>query len=371
MNIDLSINLMEDMGRLCWSELYSDVEFLVEDQRLPAHRLVLIARSEYFRVMLKGGMAESQERQIRLEVPLNPFKLILVYIYTGTLTLFTVDVDVVFGVLELANFYGFVELEKAIIKHLKKKLCIDNVLATLNAGRRYILQKLDTKCLKFIDKHAKQLLKHETFYSLQQESLEEILQRNTFYAPELAIFEAVWKWSRHNPEKNIKSVVSHIRLSVIKSVDLLNVVANSRIVEMKQITEAIIERSTQSYLPHRYRCVKKHRLRVEHKNKRKTFDLGKMYLINKITIIAKYQVDTQYDSKVKMQVSCNKFDWENLEIPLSQNAPYMCYEPKKKMLFFRFWDRPVRYIRAVALCTCGSRLSKFKIYELVVSHTRS
>ncbi|BFF99345.1 BTB/POZ domain-containing protein 9-like [Drosophila madeirensis] len=63
-----------DMGRLFMNDLYSDVVFLVEDQRLPAHRLVLAARCKYFRAMLYGDMAESKKHEIQLEVPLEAFK---------------------------------------------------------------------------------------------------------------------------------------------------------------------------------------------------------------------------------------------------------------------------------------------------------
>ncbi|BFF98181.1 BTB/POZ domain-containing protein 9-like [Drosophila madeirensis] len=61
-----------DMSGLCLNERYSDVEFVVE-QRLPAHRNILAERSEYFRAMLYGDLAESKEREIRLEVPVSAF----------------------------------------------------------------------------------------------------------------------------------------------------------------------------------------------------------------------------------------------------------------------------------------------------------
>ncbi|XP_015043233.1 BTB/POZ domain-containing protein 9-like [Drosophila pseudoobscura] len=53
-----ALGFISDMSRLCMNELYSDVIFLVEDQRLPGHRNILAARSEYFRALLYGDMAE-------------------------------------------------------------------------------------------------------------------------------------------------------------------------------------------------------------------------------------------------------------------------------------------------------------------------
>ncbi|XP_041448182.1 BTB/POZ domain-containing protein 9-like [Drosophila obscura] len=77
--IDDIDNIVADMSNLCMNELYSDVVFFVEDQRLPGHRNILAARSEYFRAMLYAVMVEYKEQEVWLDVPLKAFKLILSY----------------------------------------------------------------------------------------------------------------------------------------------------------------------------------------------------------------------------------------------------------------------------------------------------
>lgn len=43
-----------------------------------AHKLILAARSDYFRAMLFGGLSESTRSEITLDsVPVNAFKIIL------------------------------------------------------------------------------------------------------------------------------------------------------------------------------------------------------------------------------------------------------------------------------------------------------
>lgn len=71
------------MAQLCMSYDYSDVTFIVEEQKLPAHRVILAARSEYFRALLYGGLSESTQHVIKLEIPLEAFKCLLGYIYSG------------------------------------------------------------------------------------------------------------------------------------------------------------------------------------------------------------------------------------------------------------------------------------------------
>ncbi|KAH8238295.1 hypothetical protein KR032_002809 [Drosophila birchii] len=249
--IDLGERFSADMARLCMNERYADVEFVVEEQRLPAHRVVLAARSEYFRALLYGGMSETTQRQIPLEVPLDPFKVLLRYIYSGTLLLSNLDEDAIIDVLGMANQYGFQDLEMAISKYLRQYLDLNNVCMILDAARLYNLEELTQVCLMFMDRNAAALLQHDSFKMLSKESLEEVLRRDCFFAQEVQIFLAVWKWSRYNPNVDIKSVVSFVRLPLMNLEHLLQVVRPSGILEPDKILDAIGERSTSNRLPYR------------------------------------------------------------------------------------------------------------------------
>lgn len=249
--VDLGDRFSADMARLCMNEQYADVEFIVEEERIPAHRVILAARSEYFRALLYGGMAETTQRQIPLEVPLEAFKVLLRYIYSGTLLLSTLDEDSTIDVLGMANQYGFQDLEMAISNYLRQYLALDNVCMILDAARLYNLEELTEVCLMFMDRNAGDLLLHNSFNTLSKESLEEVLRRDCFFAPEVQIFLAVWKWSRFNSNVDFKSVVSYVRLPLMNLEHLLQVVRPSGILDPDKILDAIDERSTSKALPYR------------------------------------------------------------------------------------------------------------------------
>lgn len=71
------------MAQLCQSSNYSDVTFIVENEKIPAHRVILAARSEYFRALLYGGLSEASQSEIVLKIPLEAFKALLKYVYSG------------------------------------------------------------------------------------------------------------------------------------------------------------------------------------------------------------------------------------------------------------------------------------------------
>lgn len=78
----------EDIGALYLSEEYSDVTLVVAGHKFYSHKLILAARSEYFRALLFGGMKESMQNEIEVNASSLPaFKNLLKYIYTGRMSL--------------------------------------------------------------------------------------------------------------------------------------------------------------------------------------------------------------------------------------------------------------------------------------------
>lgn len=190
--IDLGERFSADMARLCMNERYADVEFVVEEQRLPAHRVILAARSEYFRALLYGGMSETTQRQIPLEVPLDPFKVLLRYIYSGTLLLSNLDEDAIIDVLGMANQYGFQDLEMAISKYLRQYLDLNNVCVILDAARLYNLEELTQICLLFMDRNAAELLQHDSFKMLSKVGCQHILHHSPLTISAIARNRSRW-----------------------------------------------------------------------------------------------------------------------------------------------------------------------------------
>lgn len=86
--IDHTSFLSEDIGGLYLSDDYSDVTLIVNGQRFNGHKVILAARSQYFRALLFGGLRESSQSEIELKEPTLPaFKGLLKYIYTGHMSL--------------------------------------------------------------------------------------------------------------------------------------------------------------------------------------------------------------------------------------------------------------------------------------------
>uniref|UniRef100_A0AAR5QFU2 BTB/POZ domain-containing protein 9 n=1 Tax=Dendroctonus ponderosae TaxID=77166 RepID=A0AAR5QFU2_DENPD len=242
-DVEHQTQLSENLASLLLSQEYSDIVLVVEGQKLHAHKVILAARSDYFRALLYGGLRESNQDEIELpNAPLNAFKVLLKYIYTGHMFLMTMKEEVILDILGLAHQYGFEDLERAISDVLVLLLCMRNVCALLDTARLYNLEKLTTVCLLYLDIHAAEILKHESFLTLSQDSLVELLERDSFFAPEVDIFRGVCNWCNVNTDYADK-VMKCVRLPLMSVADLLSVVRPAGLVKPDALLDAIAERT--------------------------------------------------------------------------------------------------------------------------------
>ncbi|XP_049310843.1 BTB/POZ domain-containing protein 9 isoform X2 [Bactrocera dorsalis] len=374
------------MAQLCMNDDYSDVTFIVENQRLPAHRVILAARSEYFRALLFGGLCESRQSEIEMQIPVEAFKALLKYIYSGHMPLAQMDEDNILDTLGLANQYGFSELEHAISQYLRQYLALNNVCAILDAARLYNLDKLTEVCLTFMDRNAALILQHESFKALSMESLKEVLRRDSFFAPEVDIFLAVWEWCKNHTNINIDSVVSYVRLPLMKLEDLLQTVRPSGILDADKLLDAIQEQTTSKYLPYRAALWPEENVATAKFHSRTilgecraalldgdfisydmekgytrhcigdnieggiTVELGTICIINHIKLLLWDRDNRSYSYYI--EVSANSTNWDRV-IDYSQ---YYC----RSWQFLYFSARPVRYIKLV-----GTHNTVNKVFHVV------
>ncbi|XP_033639361.1 BTB/POZ domain-containing protein 9-like [Asterias rubens] len=234
--------LSQDIGNLFANEDYSDVTLVVEDKYFHAHRVILAARCQYFRALLFGGMKESAPgcNEIELQdTTAQAFEALLKYIYTGRINLLDLKEDVLLDVLGLAHQYGFVDLEGSISDYLRAILSIHNVCLIYDVASLYTLDALKETCYHFIEANAGDVMNSESFLSLSESALKEVITRDSFYASEIAIFKAVQAWTRANKDSNFSEIAKAIRLPLMTMTELLNVVRPTKLLSADDILDAI------------------------------------------------------------------------------------------------------------------------------------
>ena len=211
-------SLVKDMSRLLGEPELADVCFRVEGKLVYANRAILAIRSEYFRVMLCGGMRESHKDRRRLQrspssnqmetegsddgihddaerthgnlteidlpdVPYDVFKKVLEYLYTDSVH----DVSLDLGIqLLIASEQFMLDRLKSICEDLiRHDIDVNNVLGILVAAYRHNANCLKGIALDFVLRHLNENTIMTGLSELRQEPdlLLEIIKRNAGSQP--------------------------------------------------------------------------------------------------------------------------------------------------------------------------------------------
>ena len=200
-------------------------------------------------------MKESQLDEIELkDTPLSAFKQLLKYIYVGQMTLSSQKDEQILEILGLAHKYGFQDLESSISDYLKAVLSIKNVCMVYDMASLYGLEKLMHSCCFFMDRHAVDVIQHESFSNLSGDCVRDIISRDSFCAPEVEIFKAVHNWVKVNDcVQECEQILDNVRLSLIPTQDLLKVVRPTNLVQPDVLLDAIQSRTESRDMELKYR----------------------------------------------------------------------------------------------------------------------
>eukprot|EP00668_Euglena_longa_P012863 GGOE01015362.1.p1 GENE.GGOE01015362.1~~GGOE01015362.1.p1 ORF type:complete len:690 (-),score=158.72 GGOE01015362.1:181-1956(-) len=112
-----------DLEAACGSTLFADVVFLVEGKHIPAHRVVLAARSPHFRELFLNHQDRPLPCVISVEhASPTAISLLLRYIYTGELDLDWPSEDDFMGLMLLSHTYQMVDVYNRLLIRCRRLL---------------------------------------------------------------------------------------------------------------------------------------------------------------------------------------------------------------------------------------------------------
>lgn len=169
-----------------------DVVFQVNGKMFYGHKVILALRSYYFQALLYGGLRESLENRVDIDdTEPHIFQLLFNYCYTGVIESTDLELNTIFKLLEVADKYGFTELQKDLIRGISSSLTIDNILICLTEAHYFNLTELKESALNFIDKHALQVVNKKEFKDVSRDLVEEMCLRDSFYLRETELLDAL------------------------------------------------------------------------------------------------------------------------------------------------------------------------------------
>ena len=179
------------IGGIYAEGLFADVVYVVEGTRVPLHRAVLAARSEYFFAMLtRGAWSEasaSAQGIVLKDVSLPVFLAAVRYLYTDCAPPVGELDTLVVPLLAFAGMIALPRLAALCERHLEAALDVDNASAILDIADSLGTSALRRAAMRFIIEHYEAVSASPTFVGLRENLLREVLLRRSSAAAAAAV----------------------------------------------------------------------------------------------------------------------------------------------------------------------------------------
>lgn len=157
-----------DMSSLLDAGENADVTFKVEDEEMPAHKIMLSTRSAVFRALLNAPMREGAEGVVTLEDVRAPvFRALLHFIYTDALPEelegSSLGVAMAQHLLVAADRFALARLRRICERRLCETVEVESVATTLALAEQNHAEELKRVCLEFVSKNLSVVMTSEGY----------------------------------------------------------------------------------------------------------------------------------------------------------------------------------------------------------------
>eukprot|EP00698_Gefionella_okellyi_P003901 TRINITY_DN13614_c0_g1_i1.p1 TRINITY_DN13614_c0_g1~~TRINITY_DN13614_c0_g1_i1.p1 ORF type:complete len:489 (-),score=78.90 TRINITY_DN13614_c0_g1_i1:38-1504(-) len=168
-----SASLSQDLSQQVNRQEHADVTFIVQGKPIYAHKVLLCARSEYFKSMFTVGMREARSAEVVIpDTRYETFLSLIEFLYTDK---DEVDLDGALELLRLANMYDVRRLSALIEMQVAKHIDADTVCQVFQEADTFTCHALRETCLRFILNNFDAVSKQSSFLDLRRDLLGEVL----------------------------------------------------------------------------------------------------------------------------------------------------------------------------------------------------
>lgn len=185
-------SLKKDLGQFYEESKFNDVVFSLPDKQVTAHKVILCARSPYFRALLCNGMKETEEgilTEIDISYNSEIFDVILKWIYSDQFSISSaqklyptsnenLETSKIWELWTASTFFCLDPLVKIIENHFVKLFTPDNICPFWNYISTLQAENLSQSCRKYFYNHLSEIMKTNSYLSLSRELVKESFYPN-------------------------------------------------------------------------------------------------------------------------------------------------------------------------------------------------
>ncbi|XP_048815091.1 kelch-like protein 4 isoform X2 [Lagopus muta] len=271
-----------------------DVLLIVGDQKIPAHRLVLSAVSDYFAAMFTNDVREAKQEEIKMEgVDPDALKALVRYAYTGILEL---KEDTIESLLAAACLLQLSQVIDVCCNFLMKQLHPSNCLGIRSFGDAQGCTELLKVAHTYTMEHFTEVIKNQEFLLLPANEIAKLLSSDDINVPdEEVIFQALMMWVRHdlqNRQQDLGMLLSYIRLPLLPPQLLADLENSPMFADDLECQKLLMEAMKYHLLPERRSMMQSPRTKPRKSTVGALYAVGGMDATKGTTTIEKYDLRT-------------------------------------------------------------------------------
>ncbi|NXI44943.1 KLHL4 protein, partial [Galbula dea] len=271
-----------------------DVLLIAGDQKIPAHRLVLSAVSDYFAAMFTNDVREAKQEEIKMEgVDPDALKALVRYAYTGILEL---KEDTIESLLAAACLLQLSQVIEVCCNFLMKQLHPSNCLGIRSFGDAQGCAELLKVAHTYTMEHFTEVIKNQEFLLLPANEIAKLLSSDDINVPdEEAIFQALMMWVRHdlqNRQRDLGMLLSYIRLPLLPPQLLADLENSPMFADDLECQKLLMEAMKYHLLPERRSMMQSPRTKPRKSTVGALYAVGGMDATKGTTTIEKYDLRT-------------------------------------------------------------------------------
>ncbi|XP_068117027.1 kelch-like protein 36 [Hyperolius riggenbachi] len=216
--------ILQNLNEQRQRELFCDVILVADGQRVPAHRNILSACSDYFNSMFTTGMKEARQTEVELVgASYIGLKTVIDFLYSSELTLDGGNIDYVLETAHLLQVWKVVDF---CCEYLENEVKEENYLYLQELASIYSLERLESYIDSFILANYSSLsFTTDYLENISAQKLGQYLCSNQVqHVNEYVLLQSVLQWLTHNPERGSQAyrVLQNIRFPLISKSDLVH-----------------------------------------------------------------------------------------------------------------------------------------------------
>ncbi|XP_008987816.2 kelch-like protein 4 [Callithrix jacchus] len=285
---------LRKMGNYLKEKQLCDVLLIAGHLRIPAHRLVLSAVSDYFAAMFTNDVLEAKQEEVRMEgVDPNALNSLVQYAYTGVLQL---KEDTIESLLAAACLLQLTQVIDVCSNFLIKQLHPSNCLGIRSFGDAQGCTELLNVAHKYTMEHFIEVIKNQEFLLLPANEISKLLCSDDINVPdEETIFHALMQWVGHdvqNRQGELGMLLSYIRLPLLPPQLLADLETSSMFTGDLECQKLLMEAMKYHLLPERRSMMQSPRTKPRKSTVGALYAVGGMDAMKGTTTIEKYDLRT-------------------------------------------------------------------------------